>query len=38
VGYLLSILAICLAFALVVGSTYGKARAAKRRDANRQNL
>ena len=32
-GYWLSFLAIGLAFALVVFSTYGKARAAKRRAA-----
>ena len=32
-GYFFAILAVLLAFALVVFSTYGKARAAKRRAA-----
>ena len=35
-GYFLTILAVLLAFALVVFSAYGKARAAKRRERNRQ--
>jgi hypothetical protein len=36
VGYVLTILAVLLAFALVVFSAYGKARAAKRRESQRQ--